>query len=100
MSILLIKTSSRAISGTFSSDFLFPSLGGMSCQNQETQDSIFFFLRCMSQDNLFDKSARGVRIQSWHLSPTNTHPISLHPRFSARPAAPSPSPPFYTLLFP
>lgn len=37
----------------------------MSCQIQATSNGFFF---SVSQDNLFDKSARGVRIQSWHLS--------------------------------
>lgn len=64
MSILLIKTSSRAISGTLSSDFTFHHFKACPARFRR-----LFFGGSTSRDNLFDKSAAGARIQSWHLSP-------------------------------
>lgn len=54
MSILLIKTSSRAISGTLSSDFTFYHWKACPARFRRL---FFFFGGSTSRDNLFDKSA-------------------------------------------
>ncbi|KAG8197417.1 hypothetical protein JTE90_014903 [Oedothorax gibbosus] len=80
MSILLIKTSSRAISGTLSSDFTFHHCEACPARSRRLRKGFYFFLSPtpVSQDNLFDKSARSARIQSWHLS-LATPPFLLIP---------------------
>ncbi|GIY48931.1 hypothetical protein CDAR_109381 [Caerostris darwini] len=99
MSILLIKTSSRAISGTLSSDFHFPSLGGMSCQNQETPFFFFTILFSLPFSSLFQRCACPrttclTKVPRAFASNPGTchrrlpHPtfFPIHPRFSAWPA--------------